>query len=517
MSVKDYNKTVTALVNTNDPKLNKQAGIDRLEEAGVDFSDGIESTEVLKVPRDKMKNVRAELRYYKIVVKTAPKTQGLFLYDALDYRIKTTRRFIDEDNVIEAGETLTDDSALIFRPYFEGIGLMKKDLLSDAIRAVALENKVHPIREALTRCHKAWDGRPRVDTLTIKYFHLKDNEYTRQTIRKTLVAAVARIFEPGIKWDYVYIIIGPQGCGKSSFIDILGMGYYSDSFSTLQGKEAYEQLIGVWLIEMAELSALKKTKDAETTKHFISKRSDYFRDPYAKSPTDHPRQCVFFATSNTGQVYDDSSGGRRYWPNEVGDDISVSEMATKIHKELPGEVELIWGEAMELYLKGEPLFLSPEIEAIARQTQNEHREIDDRTGVIREFLDTLLPEDWKDKELYEKRNFFCNDPMAPKGSVLRTKVCPLEIWCECYGKTKADFTPYMQRDLHNIMRQMEGWKASKSSLTFGKEYGSQRGYAREQTSARLTKTNSTTSKDISCENGLNGNHAQYKQPTNALN
>lgn len=487
-------KTIELLV--NDPKVNKQIGIDRLTEAGIEFADRQEDgeqEETVEVPRSKSGLVFKELRYYTEVIESAPGTKGLFRYNEFDKGITLSREFKEKCKPIESGSPLNERNVLPIRKYLECYGVTNKALMDDAILAVAQESAFHPIRELLNACHQEWDGKPRIDTLMVDYFACPDNVYTRQTIRKMLCAAVARAFKPGTKFDYMLVIIGPQGCGKSTFIERLGMGYYSDSFSTVKGKEAYESVIGVWIGEMAELSATKKA-DVEATKHFLSKTEDYFRPAYGRNMEKHPRQIILFGTSNKREVHNDGTGGRRFWPNEVGEGKPIKTVydhfvdGVLVKGDLtPIEVRQIWGEAVSLHKKNEPLFLAPEVEAVAKQVQLDHKETDDRVGQIQVFLDTLLPENWEDISLYERRIFWNSrgEDLGEKGKVSRGKVCVAEIFIELFGRSQGDMTPYNTRDLHDIMKNLEGWGLKKSNLKFN-IYGYQRSYVRQTKEADLT-------------------------------
>ena len=157
-----------------------------------------------------------------------------------------------------------------------------------------------------------WDKKERLDRLFIDYFGATDNDYHKAAARKWAVGAVARIFEPGVKFDYMPILIGIQGIKKSTFADKLGKSWFSDSFTTVKGREAYEQLQGMWIIEVAELSAMKNA-EVETVKHFISKRNDFYRASYDKYPQEQPRQCVFIGSSNSTKPLLDNTGNRRFF------------------------------------------------------------------------------------------------------------------------------------------------------------------------------------------------------------
>lgn len=119
-----------------------------------------------------------------------------------------------------------------------------------------LSCKRHPVREYLDSL--TWDGQNRMDTLFIDYLDAADNEYTREVTRKALIGAVARIYSPGCKHDHALVLVGPQGCRKSTTLAKLGRQWFSDSLYTVSGKDAYEQLQGHWIIEMGEMAATKR-------------------------------------------------------------------------------------------------------------------------------------------------------------------------------------------------------------------------------------------------------------------
>ena len=149
--------------------------------------------------------------------------------------------------------------------------------LKSILLAIAAERSYHPVRDYIESL-PAWDGVPRVDTLFIDYLGSPDTLYIRAIARKMMVAAVARIYEPGIKFDSVVVLNGPQGMGKSSFFAKLGGKWFSDSLtiSDMKDKAAPEKLQGYWILELGELAGLKKM-DVETVKAFITRQDDKFR------------------------------------------------------------------------------------------------------------------------------------------------------------------------------------------------------------------------------------------------
>ena len=290
------------------------------------------------------------------------------------------------------------------------------------------------------------------------------------------MACVARVITPGVKFDHVLTLVGPQGAGKSTLLAKLGGQWFNDSFnfSMLHSKEAFELLRGNWIIEIAELSGFRRA-EVEAAKQFLSKQSDSFRPAYGRNVIEQPRQCVFFGSTNNHDFLRDSTGGRRFWPVEV-----FPEKASKDVFKLDQEtVNQIWAEAYEYYLDSESLHLDPETEKTAREHQELHFEKDDRTGIIQKYLDTALPEGWEKMNLYERRAYLANEPLREKGTVKRDRVCAAEIFLEALGGSEKDLHPNNTRSIHGIMRNLPGWRDAKTTLKFkGLDYGYQRAYLR---------------------------------------
>lgn len=357
------------------------------------------------------------------------------------------------------------------RNYIECIyGISAQNKIEDALMLEAEKISFHPIREYLNGLK--WDGESRVELLLIDYFGADDNLYTRQVMRKYLAGAVTRVFRPGCKFDYVPVLVDPgQGSAKSTFLHKLGKEWFSDTFMTVHGKDALEQIQGAWIIEIAELVGLRKA-EVEAVKHFITKQRDQFRKAYAQTTETYERQCVFFGTTNNKDFLRDPSGNRRFWPVDVNRDKVTRSVFEDLDKE---EVDQIWAEAVHIVRQGEALYLSAEVERMAEMEQNLHSETDERTGLITHYLDTNLPSSWEDMDMYDRRNYL--QSAEPQGTNRRKYVCIAEIWCECLGKNKEEMTRYNTKDLNDIMKSLPEWRAHMSTKNFG-SYGKQRYYER---------------------------------------
>lgn len=358
-------------------------------------------------------------------------------------------------------------------------GIWSPTKIKDALLTSASERVFHPIRDYLNAL-PVWDGTERVDRLLIDYLGAEDNSYTRAVMRKTLVAAVKRIYEPGIKFDFILVLNGPQGIGKSTFFARLGGRWFSDSLtvSDMRDKAGAEKLQGYWILELGELAGLRKT-DVETVKSFITRTDDKFRQSYGVNVENHPRQCVIVgSTNNVSGFLRDVTGNRRFWPVRVnGGAKDVWDMA---------EVDQIWAEALVKYKAGEQLILTGEEERMAYDEQRDAMESDDREGLVENYLETLLPDNWHKMSIYERRSFLAGESefggTLPPGTVKRDRVCPIEIWCECFGKERNNIRRTDSYEIEAILMKIGGWKRydgnKKGNMKFT-IYDSQRAFVRE--------------------------------------
>ena len=340
-----------------------------------------------------------------------------------------------------------------------------------AVTKVTDDRSYHPIREFIETLPE-WDRIPRVDTLLIDYLNANDSPYVRSVTRKTLCAAVKRVLEPGVKFDTMLVLNGPQGVGKSTLIAKLAGEWFSDSLNLgdTKDKTAAEKLQGYWILEIGELAGLRKA-EVETLRSFLSRQNDIYRAAFGKRATPHLRQCVFFGTTNAETGYlRDTTGNRRFWP------VKTPGNGRKHSWELTQEDILqIWAEVLTYVKAGERLFLSPEIEALAQAEQREAMESDEREGLVRLYLDTLLPEGWEDMDLFERRNFlnggdFGASPVS--GTVRRSTVSNMEIWCECFGKDRANLHRTDSNEITAILKRL-GWEKAKSKARiplYGPQY-----------------------------------------------
>jgi len=365
--------------------------------------------------------------------------------------------------------------------YFEQVyGIWSPAKFKDALLAVVSSERLfHPIKDYFDTL--SWDGVPRIDSVLIDYLGAEDNIYTRSVTRKTLIAAVTRIYKPGIKFDTVLVLNGPQGIGKSTLFAKLGGKWFSDSLTVadMKDKSAAEKLQGYWILELGELAGLRKL-DVEIVKSFLTRTDDKFRQSYGTVVESHPRNNIIVGTTNSESGFlRDITGNRRFWPVRVHGNsrLSVFGMTQQT-------IDQIWAEALEMYRSGEELTVSDEVAAMAYVQQQQAMEADDREGIIIDYLERLLPEDWDSLDLYQRRCFLGESDfggVARKGSVRRERVCIMEIWCECFGKERQNLRRTDSYEIEGILMRIGGWNKMTNTKT-GKVrfqlYGPQKAFVR---------------------------------------
>ncbi len=327
-----------------------------------------------------------------------------------------------------------------------------------AFTKAADDRHFHPVRDYLNSLPE-WDGVKRVEDLFIKYLQAEDTEYVRTVTRKTFAAAVARIYVPGIKFDCVPVLDGDQGIGKSTIVkDLVSPEYYSETLSLtdMDDKSGAEKLQGFWAVEIGELAGMKKA-DIEKVKAFLSTCDDKYRPSYGRVVESHPRQCIIIATVNGERGYlRDITGNRRFWI------IKLHQKKQKKTWNFTAEFRAqFWAEAKEIWKSGEKLYLEGDVLAEAEKMQQSAMEVDERVGMVEEYLNTMLPDDWDSMDLFQRRNYLNGSEFgspAHEAKELRTEVSNAEIWCECFGKSLQELKPTDSYSIAALMSQIDGWE-----------------------------------------------------------
>nr|DAJ10113.1 MAG TPA: Bifunctional DNA primase polymerase [Caudoviricetes sp.] len=341
-------------------------------------------------------------------------------------------------------------------------GLMSKQKAIDAVTEVSMHNRYNPITSWMDGLE--WDGEPRMDTLLPCFLGTDMSDYNVAVMRLFMMGAVARAYEPGTKFDYMPVLIGPQGLGKSFFLRKLGhcSDWYCDNFNTIEGDAAAEKLRGLWIVEMAELLAAKKQRDVESIKAFLTSQVDTIRPKYARETEQRPRACVFAGTTNNPHFLTDTTGNRRFLPVECG----INEPAMSLFADgADGYFEQAWAEAVHVYKTERPvLVLDERSAAFAMEKQEQYLEDDPRVGMVQQYLDEKLAE-WMAK---------------PQRRQEDVRVCAQELIQEALTEEQCRAqSRFLVNEMHSIMQnKIEGWVKYPKNNGRAKtsDYGVQRCY-----------------------------------------
>ena len=319
--------------------------------------------------------------------------------------------------------------------------------LTSAIEITAHLNTFHPVREFLTGLK--WDGRKRVESMWIDYLGVDDNPYTRMVAKHFLIAAVARAFEPGHKFDFVPILFGAQGKRKSTMISILAKSWAGELKGNFRDeKHLVEQMMGCWIMELPELSSFKGSI-IEDVKAFISATSSSVRLSYGKLPKVFQRQCVFIGSTNEEEFLNDPTGNRRWWPLKVQCEMINTDKLVR-------NVDQIWAEALVLYQEMRekhpaktgplPLHLT---DAVAASLAVEAQDAAQNVTVV----DVLA------EAISDYLNFGRQDDFSQKPTRL-SAVTINEVWEHALGRDKTPNDPEAKA-VGRAIRQC-GWVARKT-------------------------------------------------------
>ncbi|MGV2875336.1 VapE family protein [Macrococcus capreoli] len=317
------------------------------------------------------------------------KIKGAFRYNVFSMKkeigVKPVWRSKDDDS-----KEFTDTDEAMLRIYLGTVyGVEADKRIADAVEQQFYKNRYHPIQEYLTGLE--WDGTPRVETLFSDYLGAEDTSYNRRIARLMLSGAVARIMTAGVKFDYMVMLLGAQGLGKSTLLKKLAGEYFNDSPIRFGDKEAFLTTQGSWIIEVAELASMNK-RDVNEIKQYLSATHDTYRAPYSKHNVTVPRSSILVGTSNDIEVLRDPTGSRRFLIVNVG----AKEPIKSIFDITQEEIDQIWSESYTYYVLGEKIHLNieddKEVLEEVKQVNAKHMEDDGGLkALIEEYLSNPIP------------------------------------------------------------------------------------------------------------------------------
>jgi predicted P-loop ATPase len=343
-----------------------------------------------------------------------------------------------------------------------------KQMLEDSIETIADKRAYHPIVEKLSHL-PAWDGVKRAESIFIDYLGAEDTPYVRAVTMKTLQALVERVKRPGCKYDYMIILDGGQGIGKTTMFSRLSLGYYTDSLS-LQDmnnlQKSFEQTQGVWIVEISELAGAKKA-EVEFIKAFVSRTEDRCRKAYGRYVDISPRQFVLVGTTNeTSDYLRDHTGNRRFYPVHcagiMGEDGKV-DIYYAFNHFTKDVVDQVWAEVLQS-LKDEAFSaeLPADLKSEAESRQAAMMEKDDRLETVQKYVDMLVPADWyKSYDEDQKRQYtqrYLRDTLDENddmGTEPLKYITPAHLWQYAFEQPIVKLDNFQTRAMGKLLRQCD--------------------------------------------------------------
>ena len=288
------------------------------------------------------------------------------------------------DRFAEIWHEWTDVNDAQLRSWFqEKFNMYHEKMLRDALQIHFNFHQVNPLTDLLESL--VWDGKSRIQTFLHDVLACDDTPYNREVSRLIFAGGIHRAFEPGCKFDDMVVLIGKQGGGKSTIVRWLNMDdAYFRELKVITGKEAVEALRGAWIVEVAELLAMTRVKEAEAVKAFITAQEDAYRAPYDRHIQTIPRRCSFIGTTNNPLFLSDRTGNRRFYPVQCRAD-GYDIFARK--KEIQEYIIQCWAEGVYLYKQGKlSPFADKSVLGLIRKEQDNAMEDDWRIGAIKDYL-----------------------------------------------------------------------------------------------------------------------------------
>lgn len=390
------------------------------------------------VPRDIIHN-------WDLIANNDPALQGLY-YNELSLAIESDRdlpwREVTEDRrTFDAGDrsslAMHIERAYALRP--------ARAYLDDIVSDKARNRRVNPVRDYLDGL--VWDGKPRVETCLPG---VRATPFTRLAARKSITAAVARMYEPGVKWDHMLVFYGLEGLGKSYWVEKMSRGY-SAPLGKIGDKDTLLIMQRSWIITADEGHSLRKA-DFDAQKEFLTRTADVFRAPYEREVAVHKRHGVIWGSTNDDVFLRRQEGNRRFLIVKTEDKVDFEALT-------PEYVDQVWAEALTLYRAGEQLWLTDEEGALAATHREAFTEEDALSGIIQEYVDTKVPDDWEHLSPMDRQMWLMNsgDGMTPLGTNNIDQVCSVQIWTEAMGRRYGDHKRVDLLEINTALKQIPGW------------------------------------------------------------
>lgn len=425
---------------------------------------------------EKSRKLQQTVRNFEIIMDNDSRFAGKIKFDEFSRQEYLMGEILWESEACDRAWGSHDDAAL-YSIIQTDYGVKNRNDYFDAIKNVSMRNKFHPVRDILDGLE--WDGSERIRNLLPDYLGVEDTEYSYQVIRLWMLGAVARVYEPGCKFDYTMIFTGPQGLGKSTFLKMMALNdsWFNDSLDSLDSDKAAQSLMGSWIVELAELKSLARTAGGvESVKRFLTAVQDKYRVPYERRADIFLRQCVFAGTTNKSDFLQDETGNRRFLIIQTGVNKPTKSLFVP---EAIEDMKAAWAQALHIWKTKQPELILPDsCQDEARRLQDESMADDGKVGIITRFLEN------------------------------KQRTCVLEIWKAALERPDIP-KKWESSEIMDIVLSIPGWQKMKNSTTFG-EYGKQKGLQKVNqvsTKCQPSTTNSLKNGEISgdnCQNSSDG-------------
>lgn len=416
---------------------------------------------------EKGSKLQQTVRNFEIIMDNDSRFAGKIKFDEFSRQEYLTGEIPWENEACDRAWGSHDDAAL-YSIIQTDYGVKNRNDYFDAIKNVSMRNKFHPVRDILDSLE--WDGTEQIRNLLPDYLGVEDTEYSYQVMRLWMLGAVARVYEPGCKFDYTMIFTGPQGLGKSTFLKMMSLNdsWFNDSLDSLDSDKAAQSLMGSWIVELAELKSLARTAGGvESVKRFLTAVQDKYRVPYERRADIFLRQCVFAGTTNKSDFLQDETGNRRFLIIQTGVNKPTKSLFVP---EAIEDMKAAWAQAVHIWKTEQPELILPDsCRDEARRLQDESMADDGKVGIITQFLE--------DKQ----------------------RTCVLEIWKEALEENGRP-QKWQSSEISDIILSLPNWSRVKSPTRY-REYGVQKLFQKKLPSNQNLATNCIPSATNSSKNG----------------
>lgn len=345
----------------------------------------------------------------------------------------------------------------VVKVYFEsvlGVAFSNQAML-DGIETFFSERSYNPVMEYMEKATENWDGRKRINQMLQVYLGAEDIDLVSKIAEMWLVGAVAKVYDPYAKFDYVLDLVGGQGVGKTSLLQKLGGEWYTDAVTDFANKDNYDIMLKALIVNDDEMVASNRMSFAET-KAFISKTSLRFRKPYMKRTEEFAKNFVLARTTNQKEYLKDKTGERRFL--SVMADISKQK---KHPMEIePETIEQIWGEAVTIYKAGADLMFDKETEERLEIYREKFMYRDEVELQVLEYLEMPIPDNWSSWSIQQQHQYtskyFDNSSEFEAGTKKLEKVSTREMMYNLFMRNSND--KKLSTKINMIMDNHPGWE-----------------------------------------------------------